>query len=101
MQRLEEIKARKRAGGAEDVEANDHGESLQGEGSAPAMHDAATVTAEMLGLVDSDAQGLGMVGTLPKRRRLMDTLAALEGGGSDSDSGDGGEGLLDWRSKSG
>lgn len=70
----------------------------------PAVDDAATVTAQMMGLLPEAVPSSLENITLARKRRLKDTLAMLEAtGDSDEDmSGDddaGLDGLLDWRAK--
>jgi hypothetical protein len=96
MQRLEELKKRKAAGqpssegGAEEAEEN----------AGPSI---ATAAAELLEQEAEQAGSLAGI-SLPKRRRVLDTLKELEAAGEGSDEGDEDEGLddealLDWRSK--
>jgi hypothetical protein len=96
MQRLEELKKRKAAG----QPSSEGGGEAADEDAGPSI---ATAAAELLD------QGAGEAGrlegiSLPKRRRVLDTLKELEAAGEGSDEGDEDEGLddgalLDWRSK--
>ena len=91
MERLRELK-----------EAAKRKEPSEGGGGGGAEGGAAPATALELAGIAAEVEA--PVLSLPKRRRMADTMALLESSGGDSSSGDEGDGdgetgLLDWRAK--